>query len=77
MVQWLPSLTMGFITGMTSTPYPLFLGPASQPLPQTPSKVLEYRIRCSCFSPPPNTHILYFLDVANKIFKVDLRSRRV
>ncbi len=76
-VQWLPSLSLGFVTGLTSTPYSLFLSPAGSPLLQTPSKVLEYRIRCSCFCPPPNTHILYFMDVKNKIFRVDMRSRRI
>jgi len=68
---------MGFVTGMTSTPYSLFLSPASQPLPQTTSKILEYRIRCSCFCPAPNSHILYFMDVQNKIYRVDLRARRL
>src|SRR5690242_14661482 len=62
---------------MTSTPYSLFLSPANQPLPQTTSKILEYRIRCSCFCPAPNSHILYFMDVQNKIYRVDLRARRL
>ena len=62
---------------MISTPYQLFLGPANHPQPQTTSKVLEYRIRCSCFCPSPNTHILYFMDVQNKIYRVDLRTRHL
>ncbi len=77
MVQYHPALALGFITGLTSTPYPLFLSPANRPLPQTTSKINEYRIRCSCFCPPPNNHIMYFLDVQNKIFKADLRTRRI
>ena len=76
-VQFLPSLSLGFITGLTPTPYHLFLSPASQQLPQTPSKILEYRIRCSCFCPAPYNHILYFMDVKNKIHKVDMRTRRI
>jgi hypothetical protein len=74
-VQYLPALSMGFVTGMTATPYSLFLSPASQKLPTMPSRVFEYRIRCSCFCPPPNGHILYFMDVQNKIFRADMRTR--
>jgi len=68
---------MGFITGMTSTPYSQFLSHANQPLPQSTSKIFEHRIRCSCFCPAPNSHIVYYMDVQNKIYQADLRARRL
>ncbi len=76
-MQYHPTHALGFVTGMTCTPYPLFLCPANRLLPPTPSTISEYRIRCSCFCPPPNSHLLFFMDVQNVVFRVDMWTRRL
>ncbi|KAH8671348.1 hypothetical protein BX600DRAFT_246753 [Xylariales sp. PMI_506] len=74
-IHFHPSLSLGLITGLTPTPYSLFLSPANQHLPAVPTNIHDFRIRCCCASPSPNSNILYFLDARNKIFRVDLQSQ--
>jgi hypothetical protein len=71
-----PTLSLSLILGGSPTPYPMFLSPASAP-PYPIPNITEFRIRCACLSPPPNTHVAYMMDVKNKVFKIDLRARKI
>ncbi|KAK3941892.1 hypothetical protein QBC46DRAFT_310306 [Diplogelasinospora grovesii] len=84
-IHWVPPLSTAFITGMIPTGYPMFLSPVNngaqsqqqQQAAVVPSNITEFRIRCSCMCPPPYSHIIYYMDATNRIFRVDMSSRRI
>ncbi|KAI1336877.1 hypothetical protein F5Y15DRAFT_418445 [Xylariaceae sp. FL0016] len=67
-IHYHPVLSVAMITGMISTPYPLFLTSKESPLPPIPTTIPDFRIRCSC---------AFYLDQRNRVFLVDLRTRNV
>ncbi|KAI5922068.1 hypothetical protein F4810DRAFT_721593 [Camillea tinctor] len=81
-----PHLSTALITGLTSTPYPLFLTPqdttpppssysySSSSSPSSPD-IFDFRIRAACARPPPHAHVAYLLDHRSRIFRADLRAR--
>lgn len=81
-IHYHPSLSLTLVTGLTATPYRLFLSPSNQPPTTIPPTVADFRIRSCCASPPvgasSNTNsssVLYFLDARNKIHRADLRTQ--
>ncbi|KAH8892811.1 hypothetical protein GQ53DRAFT_822325 [Thozetella sp. PMI_491] len=76
-IHYSPSLSTAFISGLTATRYPMFLAHAAQPALPLPKSTTEFRVLCSCIAPPPDDYVVYFLDITNKLFHADLRSRKI
>lgn len=76
-VQFHHGLQVASITGLTSARYPLFLSLDPQQPVTIPGQVTDFRIRCSCMAPPPQDHLMYFLDASNRVCKADLHHRCV
>ncbi|KAI0413832.1 hypothetical protein F5X98DRAFT_390426 [Xylaria grammica] len=73
-----PALATGLITGLTTTPYPLFLTPRDRRLPPTPSSSIpDFRIRRSVARPSPHGHQVYLLDQRNRVLYADLQAQNV
>ncbi|KAI0974012.1 hypothetical protein F4678DRAFT_394665 [Xylaria arbuscula] len=77
-INFHPDLATALITGLTTTPYPLFLAPRDRHLPSTPSNsVPDFRIRCSTARPQPSNHQIYLLDQRNRVLFADLQAQSV
>ncbi|KAI0434336.1 hypothetical protein F5Y09DRAFT_267763 [Xylaria sp. FL1042] len=77
-INFHPVLASGLITGLTTTPYPLFLAPRDRHLPPTPSSSIpDFRIRCSTVRAPPSGHQMYLLDQRNRVLYADLQAQSV
>ncbi|KAI8633817.1 hypothetical protein F5Y19DRAFT_471071 [Xylariaceae sp. FL1651] len=75
-VHFHPTLATSLITGMTTTPYPLFLTPKDRYLPPTPSNsISDFRIRCSAARASPYNHLVYLFDQRNRVLCADLQSQ--
>ncbi|KAJ4094502.1 hypothetical protein NW760_012669 [Fusarium oxysporum] len=76
-IQFHHGLQVAAITGLTSARYPLFLSLDPQQPVTIPAQVTDFRIRCSCMAPPPQDHLMYFLDASNRVCEADLHHRHV
>ncbi|KAI1425702.1 hypothetical protein F5Y12DRAFT_784478 [Xylaria sp. FL1777] len=77
-INFHPALATGLITGLTTTPYPLFLAPRDRHLPPTPSSSIpDFRIRCSTARNSPNGHLIYLLDQRNRVLYADLQAQSI
>ncbi|KAH7146708.1 hypothetical protein B0J13DRAFT_621660 [Dactylonectria estremocensis] len=76
-IQFHHGLQVAAITGLTSTRYPLFLSLDPQQPVTIPAQITDFRIRCSCMAPPPQDHLMYFLDASNRVYEADLHHRHV
>ncbi|KAI3317990.1 hypothetical protein HD806DRAFT_526645 [Xylariaceae sp. AK1471] len=72
-IHFHPVLATGFITGMTTTPYPLFLTSRDRYLPPTSSSIQDFRIRCSA----ARGALIYLLDQRNRILCADLQAQNL
>ncbi|KAF5698033.1 hypothetical protein FMUND_15219 [Fusarium mundagurra] len=76
-IQFHHGLQVAAITGLTSAQYPLFLSLDPKQPVTIPAQVTDFRIRCSCMAPPPQDHLMYFLDASNHVCEADLHHRQV
>ncbi|KAI0811953.1 hypothetical protein GGR55DRAFT_688037 [Xylaria sp. FL0064] len=77
-INFHPLLATGLITGLTTTPHPLFLVPRDRHLPPTPSNsVPDFRIRCSTARAPPSGHQIYLLDQRSRVLCADLQAQSI
>ncbi|KAF4445583.1 hypothetical protein F53441_10690 [Fusarium austroafricanum] len=76
-IQFHHGLQVAAITGLTSARYPLFLSLDPQQPVTIPAQLTDFRIRCSCMAPPPQDHLMYFLDASNHVCEADLHHRHV
>ncbi|PVH95130.1 hypothetical protein DM02DRAFT_675703 [Periconia macrospinosa] len=77
-ISYAPTISVGLITGLTDSSYPLFLLPSSTTSHSSLhlNAKFSYKIRCAADAPYPS-HSTFFLNSKNQIFKADLSKRTV